>query len=147
MHGYQIIDNFVMWVIVMEKTQLKSAYHFVIILVLVQVLSKLIKEFDHDIPNTRLNDMKTVDDAVKYFQTEVRETSAYEDLEGLDLPKNLSIMKEYHRFDPATDTFFQGRTAFPGRDTFVTSIKFQRKYKNISNREEKAGYADHYAGY
>lgn len=104
------------------------------------------QEFNHDIPNMQLNSIATIKDAVEFFSTEVRATSAFEDLTQMKLPKNLSIMKEYQRFnpDPETDTFFKGRTAFPGRDTHVTSIKYRRKYDSIKTRKEKPGYVDHY---
>jgi len=95
-----------------------------------------------------MTDMMSVGDAVQYFETEVRATSAYEDLASRkDLPPNLSIQLEPIRFDPETDTMFGGRTAFPGRDTIVSSIKYRRKYSDIKNRKEKPGYVNHYYEY
>lgn len=112
-----------------------------------KLVSSFIEEFNHDVPASVLTNMKTVSDCVEYFGTEVRTTSALEDMKEIDLPKNLSIMYEYERFDPETDTFFDGVTAFPGRDTYVRSLKFKRKYKNIITTEKKPGYANHYYGY
>ena len=109
-----------------------------------QILSKLIREFSHDIPNSTLNEMKTVSDAVDFFSTEVRVSSSYEDLEKLDLPKNLNIQLEYKRFDPDTDP---RPTAFPGQNSIVTSLKYRRKYKDIITTEEKPGYTNHYYNY
>lgn len=40
-------------------------------LFLFQVLSRLVREFDHDVPNCRLNDMNTVADVIDFFETEV----------------------------------------------------------------------------
>ena len=95
-----------------------------------------------------MHHMKTVRDAVQYFSTDVRQTHALEDLSKLNLPPNLHIQMEPIRFDPETDTLFGGRTAFPGRDTYVTSIKYRRKYKQfIKNTTEKPGFVDHYEGY
>ena len=94
-----------------------------------------------------MSSMRTVQDAVQFFQTEVRDTTPVEDMSRLDLPKNLHIQLEYDRFDPETDTLFGGRTAFPGHDTMVTSIKHQRKYKSIKTTKEKPGYVNHYYGY
>lgn len=114
----------------------------------VQLLSKLIREFDHDVPGVLLTEMMCLGDAVQYFQTEVRATSAYEDLANRrDLPPNLSIQLEPVRFDPETDTMFGGRTAFPGRDTIVPSIKCRRKYGEIKNTKEKPGYINYYYEY
>ncbi|CAD5121755.1 unnamed protein product [Dimorphilus gyrociliatus] len=112
-----------------------------------KLVSRFIEEFDHDVPASILTEMKTVADCVEYFGREVKRTSALEDMKQLDLPKNLSIMYEYKRFDPETDTFFDGVTAFPGRDTYVRSLKYKRKYKNIITTEKKPGYANHYYGY
>lgn len=113
-----------------------------------QLLTKLIREFDHDIPGVILTDMMCVGDAVHYFETEVRATSAYEDLASRrDLPPNLSIQLEPLRFNPETDTMFGGRTAFPGSDTIVMSIKYRRKYSGVKNTKEKPGYLNHYYDY
>ena len=94
-----------------------------------------------------MSSMKTIQDAVDYFTTPLRDTTALDDLSKLDLPKNLHIQMDYLRFDPENDTMFGGRTAYPGRDTVVTSIKYRRKYKSIRTRKEKPGFADHYSGY
>jgi len=113
-----------------------------------QLVTKLIREFDHDVPGVLLTEMMCVRDAVHYFETEVRGTSALEDLAGRrDLPPNLSIQLEPLRFDPETDTMFGGRTAFPGRDTIVPSLKYRRKYGEIKNTKEKPGYLNHYYDY
>ncbi|KAL3856631.1 hypothetical protein ACJMK2_011366 [Sinanodonta woodiana] len=97
-------------------------------------LAKLTKEFDHNIPNRDLNSMQNVQTALDFFRTRVHDTSAYEDLSKLDLPKNLHMNLEPIRFDPETDTIFGGKTAFPGRPTIVTSIKYRRKYKGCENK-------------
>ncbi|GAB1597986.1 39S ribosomal protein L50, mitochondrial-like [Argonauta hians] len=92
-------------------------------------LTKCMEEFDHEIPNVDLPNMTDVSKAVEFFQTEVKDTSSYEDLAKLDLPKNLHIQLDAVRFNPDTDTMFGGRTAFPDRPTVVTSIKYKHKYK------------------
>ena len=91
-----------------------------------------------------MTDISSVHDAMQYFNTDVTTTSRYEDMQKLDLPRNLNLQLEYERFDPETDSRL---TAFPGRDTVVTSIKYSRKYKPIKNTEEKPGYANHYYDY
>jgi len=113
-----------------------------------QLVTKLIREFDHDVPGVLLTEMMCVGDAVRYFETEVRGTSALEDLASRrDLPQNLHIQLEPLRFDPETDTMFGGRTAFPGRDTLVPSLKYRRKYGEIKNTKEKPGYINPYYDY
>ncbi|ESO07273.1 hypothetical protein HELRODRAFT_170601 [Helobdella robusta] len=115
-----------------------------------QILSSLIKEFNHDISNNELNNMKTLSDAVEYFSTEVKETSTYEDLASgkkTELPKNLHIQLEPLRFHPEKDTMFEGRTAFPGSNTIVSSLKYKRKYQGYSTSREKPGFNDYYYDY
>lgn len=87
------------------------------------------EKLDHPIPNTQLNSMNTVGNIIEYFSTPVQDQSLYEDLSKLDLPPNLHIQMEPIRFDSETDTFFDGQTAFPGRPTVVTSLKYSRKFK------------------
>ena len=77
----------------------------------------------------------------------VNSQTNYENISNLDLPENLNIQKEYIRFDPSTDKLHEGRTAFPGRDTIVTSIKNKRKFNTIKIAKEKPGYVNHYFGY
>jgi len=113
-----------------------------------QFLTKAIGEFDHSVPNSVMSDLKSVGDAINFFSTEVRATSTYQDLcARKDLPQNLSIQSEYLRFSPETDTMFGGKTAFPGRDTHVSSIKYRRKYSGVKNTKDKAGYINYYYGY
>lgn len=73
--------------------------------------------------------MRTVDDVIKYFETEVKDPSLLVDLSKLDLPKNLHINMEYIRFNRETDQIYNGVTAFPGSKTIVSSLKYRRKYK------------------
>ena len=101
-------------------------------LFLLQVLTRLMDELDHPIPNTELSTMDTLADVVTFFSTPVVDRSAYEDLSKLNLPKNLHIQMEPVRFHPETDTFFDGVTAFPDRPTVVSSLKYRRKFKGHS---------------
>ena len=113
-----------------------------------QFLTKLMTEFNHNIPNSAMSDMKVAADAVLFFSTAVSESTTLEDLSARRvLPPNLHIQTDYLRFNPDTDTMFSGKTAFPGRDTYVTSIKYRRKYKDIKNTKEKPGYVNYYFGY
>lgn len=94
-------------------------------------MTRAVDELEHDVPNMRLHEMKTVADVVKYFQTEVKDTSVFEDMSKLNLPRNLHMNLEFNRFDQETDKVHDGVTAFPGSKTIVSSLRYRRKYKNI----------------
>ncbi|XP_048764253.2 uncharacterized protein LOC125672166 isoform X2 [Ostrea edulis] len=104
------------------------------------VLTRMMKEFDHYIPNTELHDMKTIDQAVEFFKKEVRDTTCLEDLTKLDLPKNLHINTEYIRYNRDEDSLWPGKDAFPGRQTRVFSTKFSKKYKVVDKSKDKYRY-------
>ena len=114
-----------------------------------QILTTLEQEFQHSVPNTVLHSAQTLEDVVEFFSTEVRTSSPLEDLASLDLPPNLSIQTEYTRFNPNNpdDPLTGGRTAFPGSNTYVTSIKYKRKYDDIITTKPKPGYVNHYEEY
>lgn len=99
--------------------------------VLFQLVTRAVDELEHDVPNMRLHEMKTVADVVKYFQTEVKDTSVFEDMSKLNLPRNLHMNLEFNRFDPETDKVHDGVTAFPGSKTIVSSLRYRKKYKNL----------------
>ncbi|KAH9515144.1 54S ribosomal protein L50, mitochondrial [Bulinus truncatus] len=103
-----------------------------------KLLTKLMAEFDHVIPNNELTNMNTLENVVTYFTTPVRDTSTFDDLAKQKLPKNLHIQLEPIRFDPETDTFFDGKTAYPDRPTIVSSLKYSRKYKGNSGKSRNA---------
>lgn len=86
-------------------------------------------KFQHKIPNSLLHTIETVEDVTAYYQTSVDTITPLENLRNLDLPKNLHVQYEYHRFHPDTDTKFGGVTAFPGSSTIVTGLKYKDKYK------------------
>lgn len=50
-------------------------------------------------------------------------------MKTMDLPENLHIQTEPVRFNPETDTMFNGQTAFPCSSTIVTGLKAKKKYK------------------
>ncbi len=108
-------------------------------LIFFKVLNESIIKFKHNISNTTLNDIKSVQDVVSYFKTEVDDSSPLESLANrTDLPKNLNINLEYVRFDPKNkdDTLFNGADAFPDRKTYTTSLWYSRKYKPIDKEKE-----------
>uniref|UniRef100_A0A023FRT7 Large ribosomal subunit protein mL50 n=1 Tax=Amblyomma parvum TaxID=251391 RepID=A0A023FRT7_AMBPA len=100
-------------------------------LVKFRLLTRCIKEFGHDIPNSQLMNVKCADDVVEFFSTPVEGLSPYELLvrQKDQLPKNLHVIPNYVRFHPETDTFFGGVNAYPGTSTIVTGLKAKKKYK------------------
>jgi large subunit ribosomal protein L50 len=95
------------------------------------------ESFNHNISNTALNEIKNVSDVVTFFLTEQKDTSTLEDLRNRDdLPKNLHINLEYNRFNPETDKFFDGKDAYPGRNTLVPSLWYSKKYKPVIKKRD-----------
>ena len=93
-----------------------------------QFVTKLMSDLNHEVSSMGLHEMRTVGDVVRYFQTPVKNSSNFDELSKLNLPKNLHLNLEYIRFHPETDKIHGGYTAFPGRATKVTSLKYRRKY-------------------
>ncbi|XP_071564311.1 uncharacterized protein Mrpl50 [Temnothorax nylanderi] len=85
-------------------------------------------EFKHSIPNSLLYTIESIGDLKRFYSTPVSSTTPYEALRKVDLPKNLHIQQDYHRFHPDTDTMFNGKTAFPRSSTLVTGLKYRKKY-------------------
>ncbi|XP_078038987.1 mitochondrial ribosomal protein L50 [Augochlora pura] len=86
------------------------------------------KEFQHSVPNSMLFSIETIDDLKIFYQTPVGTTTPLDRMRNVDLPKNLHINYEYHRFHPDTDTLFGGKTAFPKSSTIVSGLKYKKKY-------------------
>ena len=85
-----------------------------------------------------LNDISDMAALVDFYSTEVKDTSPLEDLANLqssDLPRNVHVNLEYTRFDPDKDTFFEGRDAYPERNTMVTSLWYSKKYKTVVKKK------------
>ncbi|XP_058792946.1 uncharacterized protein LOC131665213 isoform X2 [Phymastichus coffea] len=86
-------------------------------------------EFQYCIPNSQLAHIETIGHLRQFYQTPVFTTTPYDALQNLDLPPNLHVQKDYHRFHPDTDKMFGGKTAFPQNATIVTGLKYKDKYK------------------
>ncbi|XP_011630615.1 39S ribosomal protein L50, mitochondrial [Pogonomyrmex barbatus] len=86
------------------------------------------EKFKHYIPNSLLYTIESIRDLKQFYSTPVDSTTPYEALGKMDLPKNLHIQQDYHRFHPNTDTMFNGKTAFPKSSTLVTGLKYKKKY-------------------
>ncbi|KAG5312391.1 RM50 protein, partial [Acromyrmex insinuator] len=86
------------------------------------------REFKHSIPNSLLYTIESIGDLKQFYSTPIDNTTPYEALRRMDLPKNLHIQQDYHRFHPDTDSMFNGKTAFPKSSTLVTGLKYKKKY-------------------
>lgn len=49
--------------------------------------------------------MSHIEDLKRFYTTSVDTTTPYEALRKLDLPKNLHIQQDYHRFHPGEASF------------------------------------------
>ncbi|XP_030745218.1 39S ribosomal protein L50, mitochondrial isoform X2 [Sitophilus oryzae] len=86
-------------------------------------------QIGHSIPNSLLHQIETLKDVVKFYETPVDVRTPYDKLKNVELPENLHVQHEYHRWLPDTDDRFGGLTAFPESSTIVTGLKYKGKYK------------------
>lgn len=68
------------------------------------------------------------DDVIDFYETPVNNFLPLDEMQKRPLPPNLHIQNEYIRFNPETDTKFNGQTAFPKSSTIVTGLKYRKKY-------------------
>ncbi|XP_050309346.1 39S ribosomal protein L50, mitochondrial [Anthonomus grandis grandis] len=81
------------------------------------------------IPNSMLHQIETLEDVLKFYATPVDTRTPMDRMRTMVLPENLHVQFEYHRWHPATDAKFGGRTAFPESSTLVTGLRSREKYK------------------
>lgn len=101
------------------------------------LISKCVEAFQHDLPNSWLNDVGTMSDLVGYFSTQVRGVNPYSALVSHQesLPVNLSLLPEPVRFDIETDEFFQGYNAYPGIVSKIPGLRARKKFP-VLNQDE-----------
>ncbi|KAJ8927262.1 hypothetical protein NQ314_020313 [Rhamnusium bicolor] len=93
-----------------------------------KVFTACSKEIGHTIPNSQLHDIETLGDVKFFYKTPVDTRTPLDKMRNMNLPENLHIQFEYHRFHPDTDTAFGGITAFNESSTIVTGLKYKGKY-------------------
>lgn len=95
-------------------------------------------ELNHCVSNSLLHTIKTLGDVKKFYETPVNTTLPLDKICNLtpELPKNLHIQYDYHRFNPETDTMFNGVSAFPESSTIVTGLKSRKKYQGYVAKKE-----------
>lgn len=110
------------------KIPTQSAHKFASIEEKFNLLTACFNGFKHSVPNSQIYEIKTVGDVVEFYKKSVDSTVPYDAMKTMDLPPNLHIQYEYLRFNPETDTKFNGKTAFPRSSTLVTGLKYREKY-------------------
>lgn len=102
-----------------------------------KLISKCIKEFDHHLPTPYLNEMNTVNDLVVYFSTPVRGLDPYSSLARKEdeLPINLTLISEAHRWDKENDQIFGGYNAYPGLVGTMPGLRGKKKYATLNQDE------------
>lgn len=73
-----------------------------------------------------------IGDVFEFYETPVDTVVPYDALQNRELPPNLHILSNYHRFHPETDLMFDGVTAFPRSSNLVTGLKTKKKYKGFT---------------
>ncbi|XP_017128710.1 39S ribosomal protein L50, mitochondrial isoform X1 [Drosophila elegans] len=94
-----------------------------------QFLAACFQELQHGVPNSQVHELRTIGDVISFYETTVDTTVPLDALKRVELPENLHIQYEYVRFNPETDTKFDGKTAFPKSSTLVTGLKYRSKYE------------------
>ncbi|KAJ8969075.1 hypothetical protein NQ317_001150 [Molorchus minor] len=85
-------------------------------------------QIGHTIPNSMLHHIETLGDVRTFYKTPVDIRTPLDKMKSMELPENLHVQYEYHRFHPDTDTRFGGKTAFNESSTIVTGLKYKEKY-------------------
>lgn len=109
------------------------------------LLNACFKEFDHSVPNSMLHTMTTPMEVLDFYTTPVSTTTPFDELKTKELPPNLHIQYDYVRFNPETDTMFDGITAYPESSTLVTGLKYKDKYKG--HKQKLPNYYDAWSDY
>ncbi|XP_017043437.1 uncharacterized protein LOC108089591 [Drosophila ficusphila] len=94
-----------------------------------EFLAACFNELQHGVPNSQVHELRTIGDVISFYETPVDTTVPLDALKRVELPENLHIQYEYLRFNPETDTKFNGKTAFPKSSTLVTGLKYRNKYE------------------
>ncbi|XP_054719658.1 uncharacterized protein LOC129229387 [Uloborus diversus] len=98
-----------------------------------KLLTKAIQQFKKDVPNSELHKMKEVGDLLSFLSMPVDGCYHYDRLarDSEQLPPNLHIMPDTPEFNPETDTFFNGITAYPGRKRLIHTKLGEKFEKTI----------------
>jgi len=79
--------------------------------------------------------MVTVENVRTFYMTPVRGKNNFDLMvqNSSNLPRNLHVIAEPLRFNPQTDTFFDGVNAFPGSRLEFVKLKAKKKYPTFND--------------
>ncbi|XP_033126777.1 uncharacterized protein LOC117124593 [Anneissia japonica] len=60
-----------------------------------KILARCNNSFKHGVPNFLLNKMKTIENVIEFYTTEVKDSTTFDELSSVKLPPNLSIHWDY----------------------------------------------------
>lgn len=63
------------------------------------------EQLQHNIPNSMLHTIETLEDVQKFYETPICTTTPLDKMRNMDLPENLHIQFEYHRFHPGKKVY------------------------------------------
>lgn len=55
-------------------------------------------------------------------------------MKSMSLPPNLHVLSEPIRFNPKTDTFFDGYNAFPGQQSALMGLRAKKKFPTYEEK-------------
>lgn len=104
------------------------------------VLARCARDLMHPVPNSLLHTIESADLLMEFYCTPVDVRVPLDRMKDINLPENLHVIYNYHRFNPETDTKFNGVSAFPGESNIITGLKAKKKYKGFVDEPEWAKY-------
>lgn len=76
-----------------------------------------------------------MNDVLAFYSKPVRGINTLDSLaNNSKLPKNLHVITDAVKFNPDTDTFFDGYDAFPKKAIIEDGIKASKKYDNFKTK-------------
>lgn len=99
------------------------------------MLTKCEAEFNHEVPNSILDSIRTVSDLIEFYSTPVRGVNSYDELVKKQdaLPRNLNIIPSPLRYNEESDHYFGGINAYPHSALQVKDLHSKRKYPSFKS--------------
>ena len=106
-----------------------------------RVMTALEKEFNHSVPNSMLHQMTNLHVLLKFYKSPISSNTPYEQLyldsQDGSLPPNLVIQRDAIRFTGKGDHEMDRVTAWPRRNTYIHSIKNNKKIEGFKSAYSK----------
>lgn len=95
-------------------------------------LDACVEAFGKRIPNSFLDDLKTVDDALAFFSTPTlaRDRVLERLRDDVTTPPNVHVTPEYLTYEKEME-LHEGRDVYPHQDIIVSSLREKGKYKSV----------------